>query len=122
MDLADRGIGRALVVADPGLISRHPVQAVLESLRTAGIPFTVYDRVSIEPTDRSFLDAIAFGRQQVFDAIVAVGGGSTIDTAKAINLHGTLLQQRLTRLAPRPAHADDVARMFEQAMVAWQRE
>ena len=43
----------------------------------------------VEPNDESFLDAIAFARQSDCDAIVAVGGGSTIDTAKAVNLYTT---------------------------------
>ena len=43
----------------------------------------------VEPTDESFLDAIAFASQCDYDAIVAVGGGSTIDTAKAVNLYTT---------------------------------
>jgi hydroxyacid-oxoacid transhydrogenase len=46
-----------------------------------------YDRVSVEPTDRSFVEAIAFAREQALEAIAAAGGGSTIDTAKAINLY-----------------------------------
>src|SRR5688572_9865788 len=89
MDLADAGAARALVVADPNLTRLAPVQAVLESLQTNRIRFTMYDRVSIEPTDRSWREAIAFAAHQPFDAIVAVGGGSTIDTAKAINLYTT---------------------------------
>ena len=48
---------------------------------------TRYDRVRVEPSDESFLDAIAFGNARPFDAFVAVGGGSTIDTAKAVNLY-----------------------------------
>ena len=89
MDLADAGVARALVVADPNLSRREPVQAVLESLETNRVRFVIYDRVSIEPTDRSWREAIAFAGQHPFDAIVAVGGGSTIDTAKAINLYTT---------------------------------
>src|SRR5439155_7217082 len=50
---------------------------------------TLYDRVRVEPSDESFLDAIAFARGGEHDAIVAVGGGSTIDTAKAVNLYTT---------------------------------
>jgi hydroxyacid-oxoacid transhydrogenase len=49
----------------------------------------VYDRVRIEPTDRSLLEAIAFARQDHYDAFVAVGGGSAMDTAKAVNLYTT---------------------------------
>src|SRR6185437_1408446 len=62
---------------------------VLESLETNRIAATLYDRVRVEPTDESFLDAIAFARQGNYDGIVAVGGGSTIDTAKAVNLYTT---------------------------------
>jgi len=89
MDLADAGVARALVVADRNLSRHEPVQAVLESLETNRVRFVIYDRVSIEPTDLSWREAIAFAGQHPFDAIVAVGGGSTIDTAKAINLYTT---------------------------------
>ena len=62
---------------------------MLESLETSGVPCALYDRVRVEPTDESFLDAIAFARERPYDAFVAVGGGSTIDTAKAVNLYTT---------------------------------
>ena len=89
MDLADLGVRSALVITDPVLRSLPPAQTTLESLDSNHITATVYDRVRVEPTDESFLDAIAFARQREFDAIVAVGGGSTIDTAKAVNLYVT---------------------------------
>jgi hydroxyacid-oxoacid transhydrogenase len=60
---------------------------VVDSLEQSGIAYAIYDRVRVEPSDESFLDAIAFARERPFDAIVAVGGGSTIDTAKAVNLY-----------------------------------
>src|SRR5580700_3697969 len=89
MDLGDLGARSALVLTDPRLSRMSPVLTVLESLEDHGIPFTLYDRVRIEPTDESFHDAIAFAKTQPFDAFVAVGGGSTIDTAKAVNLYTT---------------------------------
>jgi hydroxyacid-oxoacid transhydrogenase len=89
MDLADLGIRHALVITDPLLAKMAPVQNVLESIEGAGVGFTLYDRVRVEPTDESFLDAIEFGKQKPYDAFVAVGGGSTIDTAKAVNLYVT---------------------------------
>jgi len=89
MDLADLGARKVLVITDPALSDSTPVQTVLESLDGAGVRFVLYDRVRIEPTDESFLDAIAFARQSEYDAYVAVGGGSTIDTAKAVNLYVT---------------------------------
>jgi hydroxyacid-oxoacid transhydrogenase len=89
MDLADLGARNVLVITDPVLSDMMPVQTVLESLDSAGVKFTLYDRVRVEPTDESFLDAIEFARQSPYDAYVAVGGGSTIDTAKAVNLYVT---------------------------------
>ncbi len=89
MDLADLGVRSALVITDPGVARMAPVATVLESLESAGINFTLYNRVRVEPTDESFLDAIAFAKQASYDAYVAVGGGSAIDTAKAVNLYTT---------------------------------
>ena len=87
MDLADLGVRRALVLTDPALRSLAPVQTVLQSLEENRVACVIYDRVRIEPNDLSFLDAIAFARESTYDAFVAVGGGSTIDTAKAVNLY-----------------------------------
>src|SRR5713101_5647043 len=89
MDLADLGARNVLVVTDPTIRRMLPCEVVLESLEGNRIPYALYDRVRVEPNDVSFLDAIAFATQAPFDAIVAVGGGSTIDTAKAVNLYVT---------------------------------
>ena len=88
-DLAEMGAKLVMVVTDPLLATLPPVRTVLESLEHNKIPYAVYDRVRVEPSDESFLDAIAFGNQRPFDAFVAVGGGSVIDTAKAVNLYTT---------------------------------
>lgn len=92
MDLVDLGVRRALVVTDRSVAKLPPLARVLESLEAAGVSATVYDRVRVEPTDESFRDAISFGGTDgagPFDGFVAVGGGSTIDTAKAVNLYTT---------------------------------
>ena len=89
MDLKEMRAGLVLVLTDPVVSRLPPVRAVLESLEQSGIPFGLYDRVRVEPSDESFLDAIAFGNARPFDAFVAVGGGSVIDTAKAVNLYTT---------------------------------
>ena len=89
MDLAEMGARLVMVVTDPTLATLAPVRTVLESLERNKIPYAVYDRVRVEPSDESFLDAIAFGNERPFDAFVAVGGGSVIDTAKAVNLYTT---------------------------------
>ena len=89
MDLAELGARLVLVLTDPTVSALAPVQTVLESLERSHVPFALYDRVRVEPSDESFLDAIAFARARPFDAFVGVGGGSTIDTAKAVNLYTT---------------------------------
>jgi hydroxyacid-oxoacid transhydrogenase len=87
MDLADLGIKRAMVLTDPNLRTLPPVQKVLESLDHQGITYSVFDRVRVEPTDTSLRKAIEFAASGPFEAFVAVGGGSTIDTAKVANLY-----------------------------------
>src|ERR1700730_1265097 len=89
MDLVELGVRAVLVLTDPALRRLHPVQTVLESLEHSHITAAVYDRVRVEPSDDSFLDAITFASRTACDAFVAVGGGSTIDTAKAVNLYTT---------------------------------
>ena len=89
MDLADRGVQRALIVTDPVVATLPPVKAVVDSLEANGVKWVVYDRVRVEPTEQSWLDAIDFARGHTFDALVGVGGGSSIDTAKAVNLYTT---------------------------------
>jgi hydroxyacid-oxoacid transhydrogenase len=89
MDLKDLGVRRALVVTDPYLARLSPVATLRRSLETEGVDYDLYDRVRVEPTDASIQDAIDHARGDDFDAFVAVGGGSSIDTAKAANLYST---------------------------------
>ena len=86
-ELADQGKQRVLVFTDPGLRNLPPVTTVLESLEEHKIRFSLFDRVRVEPSEESFLEAIRAAQAGDFDAFVAVGGGSTIDTAKAANLY-----------------------------------
>ena len=88
MDLTDWGVRRVMVLTDPTVRNLAPVQRVLESIDGA-LDYAIYDRVAVEPTDESFLDATRFAAEGGFDGFVAVGGGSTIDTAKAANLYST---------------------------------
>src|SRR5919198_246340 len=89
MYIADLGARRVMVITDPVVGRLKPAQTVMESLEANRVPAVLYDRVRVEPTDESFLDAIAFAKDGGYDAFVAVGGGSTIDTAKAVNLYTT---------------------------------
>ena len=86
-DLGQYDARRVLLVTDPGVAATgHPAR-IAEQMTAAGLEVTTYDRVHVEPTDASIEDAVAAARAAgPFDAIVAVGGGSSIDTAKAVNL------------------------------------
>ena len=87
MDLADLGLKRVMVLTDSNLKNLPPVQTVLESLSKQKIEYSLYSDVRVEPTDTSLKEAINFGKSEPFDGFVAVGGGSTLDTAKAVNLY-----------------------------------
>jgi hydroxyacid-oxoacid transhydrogenase len=89
MDLVDLGARRVLVVIDPALRSLPIGAVVQQSLEENKLEFALFDEVEVEPTDISFLAAAKFATEGQFDAVVAVGGGSTIDTAKAANLYAT---------------------------------
>lgn len=89
-DLAQAGVRRVLVVTDPGVAATGAPQRVAELMGRFGIAAEVFDRARVEPTDESLQAAADHARDTgPWDAFVAVGGGSSIDTAKAVNLLST---------------------------------
>ena len=90
-DLVAFGARRVLLVTDPGVRETgHPTR-IAEQIWQHGIETVIFDGARVEPTDESMEEAVDFARDaestgRRFDAIVAVGGGSSIDTAKAVNL------------------------------------
>jgi hydroxyacid-oxoacid transhydrogenase len=80
---------RAAVFIDPHLRDRDFVKTALDSLRDAKIDAVVYTDIAVEPTDASFKQAAAFAVDGKFDGYVSIGGGSTMDTAKAADLYAT---------------------------------
>jgi len=86
-DLSQYDVRRVLVITDPQVASTGHPQRVAEQMKRFGIEASIYDRTHVEPTDDSMREAIEFARESgPWDAYVAVGGGSAIDTAKAVNL------------------------------------
>tara|TARA_Y100000748_G_scaffold202359_1_gene169562 strand:+ start:1171 stop:2454 length:1284 start_codon:yes stop_codon:yes gene_type:complete len=96
MDFKDMGVKRVLLITDENLKNLTPVQRSIESLNSESIDFELFTDVRVEPNDLSFIDAINFAKKGKFDAFLAVGGGSTIDTAKAANLYSTYPSDFLT--------------------------
>jgi hydroxyacid-oxoacid transhydrogenase len=99
-DMQQLGVKRAMLLTDPNLAKSQPVAVALAALRAVGIDTVLFDQVRVEPTDVSFKEAIRFASEGRFDGYVAVGGGSTIDTAKAANLYATYPAELLAYVNP----------------------
>jgi hydroxyacid-oxoacid transhydrogenase len=95
-DMRQLGVHRVMVVTDSHLAGSETVAIVLESLRENDIEAVLFDRVRVEPTDVSIKEAIRFAVEGRFDGYVGVGGGSSMDTAKAANLYATYPADFLT--------------------------
>ena len=92
-DLTEMQARKVIVFVDPN-ISRQSLpclHTLLDSLSRNKLNVHVYDEVRVEPSEQSFQHAIDFmsnlHSSVGLDAVVALGGGSTIDTAKAANLY-----------------------------------
>lgn len=88
-DLETLGVRRVLLLTDPHLHAIGLDERPLAAIRARGIDVTLFAEVRAEPTDISWQAAIEFARDGNFDGFVALGGGSVIDTAKAVNLYTT---------------------------------
>ncbi|THF86836.1 iron-containing alcohol dehydrogenase [Deinococcus sp. KSM4-11] len=85
-ELVRLSVRRAFVVIDPQVRAAGIAQGVLESLRDAGVEVVLYDEVDTEPEIGALNRAVQAARAADVDGFVAIGGGSTIDTAKVANL------------------------------------
>ena len=83
-----KGLGgtRALVVTDPGVMSAGLVDPVVENLKKAGVDASVFDGVEPNPRDTTVARGAELALSEGSDVLVAVGGGSPMDTAKAIGV------------------------------------
>ncbi len=66
MDLKDLGAKLVLLLTDPHLAGGPVVATVAASLEAEKVPFEVFDRVRVEPSDQSFREAIAFARRRPY--------------------------------------------------------
>jgi hydroxyacid-oxoacid transhydrogenase len=85
-DVAALGTRRVLVVTDADVAATGLPNRVLDHLRASGIEAELFSGVEVEPTDASVRAAVDTASDGGWDGFVAVGGGSCIDTAKAVNL------------------------------------
>jgi alcohol dehydrogenase class IV len=78
------GGARTLLVADPGVLDAGVVDKVTDALENASMPYVLFSDIEPEPEARSIVDGVELARSEGCDAVVGVGGGSALDSAKAI--------------------------------------
>ncbi len=88
-ELAGRGIRRVLLVTDEGVLSAGLTRGVEEALRAEGMGYTLFSRVEPNPSVATVEAALQLYQREGCSAIVAVGGGSPMDSAKALGILAT---------------------------------
>ncbi len=85
-EIKARGFKKAFVASDPDLIKFGITAKVTDLLDNAGIPYTVFSDIKPNPTIENVQNGVAAYKAAEADCIVAIGGGSSMDTAKAIGI------------------------------------
>ncbi len=85
-ELKNRGFKKALVVTDKSLYDAHVTKKVTDELDKGNFNYSVYSDVKPNPTKKNVWDGLRACKEAEADVLVAVGGGSSIDTAKAISI------------------------------------
>ena len=85
-EIKNRNYKKVLVVTDNGLIKSGVLKMVTDYLDKDSIQYVVFDAVKPNPTVSIVKQGVELAKKELVDAIVAVGGGSSIDTAKAIGI------------------------------------
>lgn len=85
-ELKRMGVSRVMLVTDPGVVAVGIAGRIRSLIEAEGITVGVWDSSRVEPTADSLQAAADFAREGDFDGFVAVGGGSSIDTAKVSDL------------------------------------
>jgi len=101
-ELGRLGVRSTLIVTDPNLSGLGLAKRVGELIGRAGIEARVFDQVQVEPTDHSCAEAARALAAEPVDSYLALGGGSSIDTAKILNLLHSNPGVELRRYLNRP--------------------
>lgn len=95
-EIKQMGHNKPMIVTDQGLIKAGVVDAVIESLKKEQMEYAIFDRIEPNPRDITVQKAYEAAVEYGADVLVAVGGGSSIDTAKAVGVlmtHGGLINE-----------------------------
>ena len=87
-----------LIVTDAGIVKNGLLSPVEEIIEKSGIPYTLYDKTSPNPTIDNVEDALSLYKQNKCDTLIAIGGGSAIDCAKALGARVAYPKRTLRQL------------------------
>ncbi len=85
-EIKNKGFKKCFVCTDPDLIKFNVSSKVTEILDAANIPYEVYSKIKANPTIENVQEGVEAFKNSGADCIVAIGGGSSIDTAKAVGI------------------------------------
>ncbi len=85
-EVSARGLKKALVCSDPDLVKFGVTKKVLDVLDGAGLAYTLYSNIKPNPTIENVQAGVAAYKDAEADYLIAIGGGSSMDTAKAIGI------------------------------------
>ena len=88
-EVKTRGLNKAFVCSDPDLIKFNVTSKVTSLLDEAGMPYTIYSEIKPNPTIANVQTGVKAFKDSGADYIIAIGGGSSMDTAKAIGIIAT---------------------------------
>ena len=117
-EITRRGYKKAFVCSDPDLVKFGVTAKVTNELDAAGIPWTLYSEIKPNPTIQNVKDGVEAYKASGADMMVAIGGGSSMDTCKGIGIihrglhhQGRLGALRHVPLQGHPAHLQEPARL-----------
>ena len=85
-EVKGRGFEKCFVCSDPDLLKFGVTKKVTDVLESAGIPYEIYSQIKANPTIENVQTGVEAFKKSGADCIVAIGGGSSMDTAKAIGI------------------------------------
>lgn len=85
-EVKGRGFKKCFVCSDPDLIKFNVTKKVIDVLESAGIDYEIYSKIKANPTVENVQTGVAAFKASGADCIIAIGGGSSMDTAKAIGI------------------------------------
>ena len=85
-EIRKRGFHKVFLVSDKSLVNAGVTAKIEEVLQKANVPYSLYDEIKPNPTIQNVTDGVKACKESEADVIVAVGGGSSIDTAKGVSI------------------------------------